>query len=114
MNEALGNLWRAAQFQPGVRRTERRVAGEGQLAAWGEYPHPVVPRTSGRRQDERRLGQIRPPSNALHVRVFEILGVEDHGHRVAKIRGGGEDVDLGELALASHTGGPSVSRSRWP
>lgn len=43
LNEALGNLWRAAQFQPGVRRTERRVAGEGQLAAWGEYPQPVVP-----------------------------------------------------------------------
>ena len=55
LDETLRHLWRATAFQPGVRRAQRRVAGEGQLAAWGEYPQPVVRLTRGRRQDERRL-----------------------------------------------------------
>ena len=42
LDDARRHLRRAAEFQPGVRRTERRVAREGQLAAWGEDPQPVV------------------------------------------------------------------------
>src|SRR5664279_1892469 len=55
LDEPLRHLWCAAPFQPRVRRAERGVAGEGELAAWGEYPQPVVRLTHGRRKDERRL-----------------------------------------------------------
>jgi hypothetical protein len=45
--DAVRPRWRCAPFQPGVGRAERRVAGEGQLAARGEDPQPVVGRGRG-------------------------------------------------------------------
>jgi hypothetical protein len=45
-----------------------------------ETRHHCADRADHRGRDPLRIRlQFRPSSNALHVRVFEILGVEDHG-----------------------------------
>jgi hypothetical protein len=70
------------------------MPGERQLTARGEDPQPVVRRRDGRRQNERGLGQIRPPGQALHLLLGQIRAVEDNGHGVAEIGRRGEYVDL--------------------
>ena len=89
----------AAGLQPGVARAERRMAGEGQLAARREDPHPVVGAGLRRREDERRLGEVRPVGDAGELVVGEPVTVEHDGDRVAAVRRLGEHVDLGEAAL---------------
>ena len=56
-----------AARQPGVAGAERRVAGERKLPAGREDPHPVVGPSGFGRQDERRLRQVRPAGEALHL-----------------------------------------------
>jgi hypothetical protein len=54
----------------------------------------------------RRVGGAANDNNPLHVCVFEILGVEDHGHRVAKIRGWGRRRRSGRIGVGV--------ACRWP
>ncbi len=84
------------------------MAGEGQLAAGGEDPDPVVGSGIGRRQHEGRLAEVRPTGEGSHGGVVDAVGVEHDGHGVAEVGLGGEDVDLGEAAHGS-TVGPAGS-----
>ena len=49
-----------------------------------------------RRQQERRLRQVRPRCEALHRIRVRAVGVEDDGHRIAAEGLLGEDIDLVE------------------
>ena len=73
----------AAEREPGVARAERRVAREGQLEHRREDAHPVVGLGLARRQHERRLGEVRPVREALHLLVLRPVAVEHDGDRVA-------------------------------
>jgi hypothetical protein len=74
------------------------VPGERQLRAGCEDPHPVVGVCRRRRHHERRLGQVHPPGDALHLLGGQTVAVEHDGDRVAEIRRVGEHVDHAELA----------------
>lgn len=84
----------ATRLEPRVAGAERRMPGERQLRHRGKDPHAVVGRR--RRQDERRLGEVRPVREALHCLRGEPRRTEHDRHRVAQEGGRGEDVDLGE------------------
>ena len=92
-------LRRSAHLEPRVARPQRRVAGERQLDRRREDAHPVVGLGGGRREHERRLGQVRPVRDLLHVAVREPARVEYDRHGVPAVRLGREHVDLGERAL---------------
>ena len=86
-----------------VGGAQRGVPREGHLVVGGEDPHPHVGlgvvRPVGR-SHERRLREVRPSREALHLLDREPVAVEHHGHGVAAVGLGGEDVDLGERARA--------------
>src|SRR5690606_7579532 len=90
---------RAARGEPPVRGPEGRVAGEGQLGAGGEDPHPVVGGGVGRREEEGGLGEVRPRREALHLLGGQPLPVDDDGDRVALVGLGPEHVHLEESPL---------------
>ncbi len=61
----------AAALEPGVAAAERRMAGEGQLAARREDADAVVGARVGRREQERRLAEVGPARERLHALVVE-------------------------------------------
>ena len=75
---------------------DRRVPSERELFRRCEDADPVVGGGIGRRHDERRLGEVRPPGERSHLIVCQALGGEDDGHGVAEPHAVGEDVDLGK------------------
>ena len=77
------------------------MPGERELLGRGEDPHGVVGLLARRREQERRLRQVRPGREALHLLAGEALAVDDDRHGVAEQRLLREDVDLGE-APAHH------------
>jgi hypothetical protein len=52
------------------------MPGERQLAGGRKDPQPVVRFTRPRRQHERRLGQVRPAREQLHLRIAQAVGTE--------------------------------------
>lgn len=75
------------------------MAGEGQLLVRGEDAQTIVGGGILGREDEGRLGQVRPVRDASHLRLIEAIGIEDDGDGVASEGHGREDVDLGESAV---------------
>jgi hypothetical protein len=73
---------------------------ERQLAARREDAHAIVGARLGRREQETRLAQVGPARERLHALVVERVGAVHDRERVAAQRGGGENVDLGELEAA--------------
>jgi len=61
------------------------VTSERQLARGCEDPQTVVSPSDRGRQDERRLGQVRPARQALHLLVGDTFGIEHDGDRVAEV-----------------------------
>ena len=80
------------------RRPDRRMAGEGQLAAGREDAQArAVPRLVGR-QHEHGLGQVELAGDRLHRRGVEPFGIEHHRERVAGERPIGEHVEGDEAS----------------
>jgi hypothetical protein len=77
------------------------MPGERQLGHRGEDAQAVVRLGIARGQYERGLRQVHPVSQALHLLAFQALAVEYHGHRIAAVGRGREDVDERKLALGS-------------
>ena len=96
---AAASLRRSAHLEPRVARPQRGMPGERQLDRRREDPHPVVGLSGRRREHERRLGQVRPVRDLLHVGVRQPARVEHDRHGVPAVRLGREHVDLGERAL---------------
>lgn len=82
-----------ACFNGCMRSSERRVASKWQLAARSENTEPVVGLRPARRQQERRLRQVRPGCHSLHRLRIQALRIENDSNRIAPKRGRGEDVD---------------------
>ena len=93
--------------EPGVARPERRVAGEGQLRHGCEDAQAVVGGRVVRREHERRLGEVHPVREALHLLRVEIRGVEHDRDRVAAVGHGREHIDLPEWSLHAATVAPA-------
>src|SRR5439155_6159244 len=70
------------------------MAGEWQFLPGREDPQAVVGPLVRRRADERRLGQVRPGRDRLHLLARHDVAVEHHGDRVALEWHLGEYVDL--------------------
>ena len=85
LHDAVRRLGLAAGLQPGMAASQRRMAGEGQLAAGREDAHAVVGRRLGGRQQEGGLGQVGPLREVLHLRVVEAGAVEHHRERIAEV-----------------------------
>jgi len=73
------------------------MSGERQFDCRREDACAVVGARIGRRQEKRRLRQIRPAGDFLHALGREAFGVEDHRERIALEWNGCEDIDLLEL-----------------
>jgi hypothetical protein len=84
--------------QPRMAAAQRRMPGERELVRKSEDPHPVVGVRRGRRQEERRLRQVHPPGELLHLLRRQALGIEHDGKWVAGEWVGREHVDLLEPA----------------
>jgi hypothetical protein len=98
------------------------VARERELLGRREDAHAVVGARGGRREDERRLRQVRPVRETLHLLGGQAVAVEHDRERVTAERGGGEDVDLDEGAAghalmitgdgpARHSESPLINRA---
>src|ERR1035441_1713725 len=87
----------AAGFQPGVAGAQGGMSGERQLRGGGEDPDPVVRLACPRRQHERRLRQVRPAREQLHLLIAQAVGAQHDGDGVTKVRSLGEDIHLTEL-----------------
>src|SRR2546425_525611 len=70
------------------------MAGEWQFLPGREDPQAVVGPLGRRRADERRLGQVRPGRDRLHLLARHSVAVEHHRDWVALERHLGEYVDL--------------------
>src|SRR6266700_6900035 len=75
------------------------MPGERQLGRRGEDAYLVVGAWGIGRQHERRLGEIRPAREALHLRRRQALAIEHHRDRVAQERLGAEHVYLANWPL---------------
>ena len=84
----------AARGRPGVRRPERGVTRERQLALGGEDPDPVVGVRVRRLQQEGRLAEIRPARDRGQLRITQVVGVVHDRERVTGREPVGEHVDL--------------------
>ena len=96
LDDDVGIAGLATRLQPGMARAEGRMAGERQFGRRCEDAQPVVGGRRGGRQEVGRLGQVRPGREPLHRLIVDPAGVVDHGHRVAAMRLGREDIDLRE------------------
>ena len=90
------------------------MPGERQLGRRGEDADQVVGARGVGRQHERRLGQVRPAREALHLRRGQALAVEHDRDRVAQERLGAEHVDLAEGPLHGPSLPPAGSRTSPP
>ena len=84
------------------RRANRRVAGEGQLGGGREDARVRHVHRVARRQQEDRLRQVELARDGLHRGLVEVLGLADHGQRVAGERAGGEHVE--DVVAPRHRG----------
>ena len=75
------------------RRSNRRVAGEGQFALRRKNPHTRAIDGVPRLEDEHGLGQVKLGGDRLHACVVEPFGVENHGERIASQRRLGEHIE---------------------
>ena len=100
-------------LEPGVRRADRRVAGERQLGARREDPQPVVRLVGGGRQQEGRLGEVGPAREPCHLLVPDAVRVVHDRDRVAEEGLGREHVDLAEAVRGRHDAITSRTRARW-
>jgi hypothetical protein len=75
------------------------VTRERQLGLGVEDAGAVVGRRIGRREQKRRLRQVRPPGEALHLVARQPAAVQDDRERVAEPGLGREHVDLCERAI---------------
>src|SRR5207249_112933 len=73
---------------------DRRMAGERQLSPRRENAQAVVGPLVRRRADERRLGQVRPRRDRLHLLARHGVAIEHDCDRVALEWHGGEHVHL--------------------
>ena len=87
---------RIVGFEPGMAAAERRVTRERQLRHGREDPQAIVGLGGAGPEDERRLGEVRPAGEALHLLGREAGAVQDDGDGVAAVGLAGEDVDLPE------------------
>ena len=94
LHDTAGVVRYAAVVQPRAGRPKSGVPGERQFTSRGEDPQPVVRRRSGGRQNERRLGQIHPARQALHLLVSQVRAIVDDGNRIAEVGDCGEHIDL--------------------
>ena len=75
------------------RRSDRRMAGEGQFAP-GREDADIGPLSRiRRRKDEHRLGQIELARDRLHAVRIEPLGVQHDGERIAGEAIGRENIE---------------------
>ena len=72
-----------AAAQHGVRRPDRRMAREPQFPSGREDPQTVVSSLVGRRADERRLREVGPGRDQLHLLARQSVTVENDRDRVA-------------------------------
>ena len=100
----------AAVGAPRPARAERRMPGERQLAERRPDPDAVVGGVARRRQDERRLRQVRPARDRRHRLVVDPVGVEHDGERIAEERRLAEHVDLDEASRHVAIVDPGSSR----
>ena len=82
-----------------VRRAERGMPRERQLAGRGEDPHPRLAVRPRGRQQERGLGTVHLARDRLHLRVGEARRLKHHRERIASEDALGEDVHLDEEEL---------------
>ena len=84
----------------------------GSSSVGREDADPVVRVGRGRREHERRLRQVRPVRDALHLLGGQAVGVEHDRDGVAAVRRLGEDVDL--LEGTPPKSGSDASQPRQP
>ena len=70
------------------------MAREVELLSGRENAHAVVRLGVGGLLQERRLGEVGPRRNLLHLLATQTVRAADHGERVAGERASGEDVDF--------------------
>ena len=102
----------AAGLQPGVRRSQRGMAGEGELLVGGEDADAVVGLGMGGRQQEGGLGEVGPVGELLHLLRAEAVGINNHRERVAPVGLVREHVHLGERTTAAGGGRVLAHRRR--
>ena len=102
----------SSRAEPGVARAERRVPGKRQLERRREDADLIVRTLDGRRQHKRRLGQVGPVGEPLHLVRREARGVEHDRDWIAAIGRGGEDVDLAKRAQHGEREDQPRSRGR--
>ncbi len=100
LHDSAGLSRLAPGLEPCVAGAERRMAGKGQLATRREDAHPIVGVGRGRAQEERRLGEVRPVGERLHLGVAEVVRVVHHGEAIPPAARRAEDVNLAERMTA--------------
>ena len=73
------------------------MSGEIELLNGREDAHAVVRLVADGLKEERRLREIGPRRNLLHLLTGEAVRAADYRERVARERAGGEDVDFKEV-----------------
>lgn len=109
LDDLLATCGDGMRLKPRVAGAERRMSSERHLVLRSEDPYPVVGVGVGRRKQEGRLRQVRPPCERLHLLVAQTLGIDDHGHRVPHRPPGGEHINLSK---APHPASSSSRRGR--
>ncbi|MBP2374948.1 hypothetical protein JOF46_002860 [Paeniglutamicibacter psychrophenolicus] len=89
----------APAIQPGTRRSERRMAGEGQLMERSEDPDPIVGGRGCGFKQKRCFAQVCPTGKCRHLVVAQAIGSVNHGHGIAQRQFGREDI---YLAIRKH------------
>ena len=74
------------------------MAGERQFAGWHEDPDPVIGLVILWLEDERRLREVRPVRELLHLLAAQPVSTEHDRKRVTEVGLGGEDINLAKLA----------------
>jgi membrane peptidoglycan carboxypeptidase len=113
LDQCAGSRHNDSALQHDVSRAHAGMTCEWQFLPRREYAQPVVRRRLGRGQDERRLGEIEPGCDRLHVGRFETCCVEHDRERVAAAPRTREDIDLVEVALL-HNCSQCVKVAAWP
>jgi uncharacterized protein (TIGR03083 family) len=88
------------------------MTSERELFCRGEDTNPVVGSRIRGRDQEGRLGQIRPVGELLHLSAVQAVGVDHDCQRVSEERSIREDIELEKSAVHSDESGRE-SVARW-
>src|SRR5512135_1586062 len=86
------------------------MAGERNFAGRREDAQAIARLGVARGQQERRLDQVRPRGERLHVGVAPVARVDDHAERIAAASGCRKDVELQIVELRHERGREALKR----